>query len=70
MVSTGLDFVLDSDPNDLELIQYIGLSQREMPDSRNEDLFARAICCIVQTLKIAENHRFNAVQFMDNALLF
>lgn len=42
IVSTDLDFILDSDPNVLESVQFIDFSSQEMPDSRTDALFADA----------------------------
>lgn len=42
IVSTEFDFILDRDPNVLESIQFVEFSQQEMPDRRNNNLFAKA----------------------------
>ncbi len=42
IVSTDFDFILDSDPNALLSVRFVGLSQQEMPDCRNDELFSKA----------------------------
>lgn len=39
IVSTDIDFIMDSDPNTFESLSYIGQKDKEMPDSRNDHLF-------------------------------